>query len=410
MKLSREKIQRMVGAEIGGSAGGGGGESMGGFATQAWVDDNYVSIEWFDQIFQVFDDSTKLDVNGELPVDQSKMNIKAMFGFWTDFYISALGNGGQVSASIYLSRLADVDVTGIQAGQVLVWDPTADSGNGKWVPGNTGGGTDMTEVWTALAAATNQQINASHLTTALTGYATQQWVQDQHYLTSHQTVSGTFWGNNWSNGGSVTGDITVSQIYIGNTNEINNKDNGVLYLQYRGSGDLNLCNNGGNLVIATDDIVCGHSETYFKYMSSGSTQYTDPAPGDDYNFKFGGSLAATYLRARYGVLSDGYVTALSDERDKIIIENFDIPLDYIAKAPMVSYEWKDKEKRGNGQHVGSIAQYWVRELPELTPEVNNRYSMDYGRIALLSAIVDARHIVNLEDRVARLERRIQLLG
>ena len=406
MKLSREKIQRMVGAEIGGSAGGGGGESMGGFATQAWVDNNYVSIEWFDQIFQVFDDSTKLDVNGELPVDQSKMNIKAMFGFWTDFYISALGNGGQVGASITLASLADVNVAGVQAGQVLTWKLDTSDSTYKWMADNPSSGVDMTTVWNALAANTNEQINASHLTTALTGYATQQWVQDQHYLTSHQTVSGTFWGNNWSNGGSVTGDITVSQIYIGNTNEINNKDNGVLYLQYRGSGDLNLCNNGANLVIATDDVVFGDSETYFKYTSSGTTQYTDPAPGDDYNFKFGGSLAATYLRARYGVLSDGYVTALSDERDKIIIENFDIPLDYIAKAPMVSYEWKDKEKRGNGQHVGSIAQYWVRELPELTPEVNNRYSMDYGRIALLSAIVDARHIVNLEDRVARLERRL----
>ena len=406
-QLSRDAIQRMVNAGGGGGASGGVSSSeMAGYATELWVNQNYVSIEWFDQIFQVFDDSTKLDVNGELPVDQSKMNIKAMFGFWTDFYISALGNGGQVSASIYLSRLADVDVTGIQAGQVLVWDPTADSGNGKWVPGNTGGGTDMTEVWTALAAATNQQINASHLTTALTGYATQQWVQDQHYLTSHQTVSGTFWGNNWSNGGSVTGDITVSQIYIGNTNEINNKDNGVLYLQYRGSGDLNLCNNGGNLVIATDDVVFGDSETYFKYTSSGTTQYTDPAPGDDYNFKFGGSLAATYLGARYGIVSQGYVTALSDEREKNIIEDFEIPLDFIAKAPIVSYEWKDKEKRGEGQHVGSIAQYWLRELPELVPEVNDRYTMDNGCIALLCSIVDARHIVNLEDRVARLERRI----
>ncbi len=402
MKLSREKIQRMVGAEIGGSAGGGGGESMGGFATQAWVDNNYVSIEWFDQIFQVFDDSTKLDVNGELPVDQSKMNIKAMFGFWTNFYVSALGNGGQVGASIYLSSLADVNVEGVQNGQVLTWN----SATNKWIATTPQGGADMNAVWNALAANTNEQINASHLSTALTGYATQNWVQSQGYLTQHQTVSGTFWGNSWTNGGSLTGDITVSQIYIGHTNEINNKDNGVLYLQYRGTGDLNLCTNGANLVIATDDVVFGDSETYFKYTSSGSTQYTDPAPGDDYNFKFGGSLAATYLRARYGVLSDGYVTALSDEREKNIIEDFEIPLDYIAKAPIVSYEWKDKERRGDKQHIGSIAQYWLREMPELVPEVNGRYTMDYGRIALLSAIVDARHIVNLEQRVARLERRL----
>ena len=395
----------------GGSAFGGGGglnpSALAGYAQQSWVEENFVSIEWFDAIFHVFDDTTKIAVNADLPVDQSKMNIKAMFGFWTDFYLSALGNGGQVGASITLASLADVNVAGVTNGQVLTWKLDSSDNTYKWMAGDVQSGVDMTVVWNALAASTNEQINASHLSTALTGYATQQWVDNKHYLTS---ASGTFWGNNWSNGGSVTGDITVSQIYIGHTNEINNKDNGVLYLQYRGTGALNLCTNGADLVIATNNVVCGHSETRFKFTENDSTQYTDPAPGDNYNFKFGGSLAATYLTARYGIYSEDYVTALSDERDKIIIENFDIPLDYIAKAPMVSYEWKDKEKRGEGQHVGSIAQYWLRELPELVPEFNDRYSMDYGRISLLCAITEARHIVNLEKRVARLERRIQLLS
>ena len=391
----------------GGSSGGGSGSNfdpsaLTGYATEQWCNDTFVKQAFFDSIFQIFDDTTKIAVNGDLPVDTSKMNIKAMFGFWTDFYISALGNGGQVGASIYLSSLADVNVAGVTNGQVLTWN----SAQSKWIATTPSSGVDMTVVWNALAANTNEQINASHLATALTGYATQQWVQDQHYLTSHQTVSGTFWGNNWSNGGSVTGDITVSQIYIGNTNEINNKDNGVLYLQYRGTGDLNLCTNGANLVIATDDVVFGDSETYFKYTSSGTTQYTDPAPGDDYNFKFGGSLAATYLRARYGVLSDGYVTALSDEREKNIIEDFEVPLDYIANAPIVSYEWKDQERRGDKQHIGSIAQYWLREMPELVPEVNGRYTMDYGRIALISAITIARTTVNHEQRLRELERRL----
>ena len=391
----------------GGSSGGGSGSNFDPsaltcYATEQWCNDTFVKQAFFDSIFQIFDDTTKIAVNGDLPVDTSKMNIKAMFGFWTDFYISALGNGGQVGASIYLSSLADVNVAGVTNGQVLTWN----SAQSKWIATTPSSGVDMTVVWNALAANTNEQINASHLATALTGYATQQWVQDQHYLTSHQTVSGTFWGNNWSNGGSVTGDITVSQIYIGNTNEINNKDNGVLYLQYRGTGDLNLCTNGANLVIATDDVVFGDSETYFKYTSSGTTQYTDPAPGDDYNFKFGGSLAATYLRARYGVLSDGYVTALSDEREKNIIEDFEVPLDYIANAPIVSYEWKDQERRGDKQHIGSIAQYWLREMPELVPEVNGRYTMDYGRIALISAITIARTTVNHEQRLRELERRL----
>lgn len=396
----------MTRSGVGGS-GGGGSEfdpsSLTGYATEAWCKDNFVTIAFFDQIFQVYNDQDKLAVNGELPVDTSKLNIKAMFGFWTDFYLTALGNGGEIGASIYLSGLADVNVAGVQTGQVLTWNAASN----KWIATTPESGVDMNQVWNALAAQTSQQINASHLTTALTGYATQSWVQSQGYLTQHQTVSGTFWGNSWTNGGSVTGDITVSQIYIGHTNEINNKDNGVLYLQYRGTGDLNLCTNGANLVIATDDVVFGHSETLFKYTSGGSTQYTDPAPGEDYNFKFGGSLAATYLGARYGIVSQGYVTALSDEREKNIIEEFEIPLDFIAKAPIVSYEWKDKERRGDKQHIGSIAQYWMREMPELVPEVNGRYTMDYGRIALLSAILTARHVVNLEQRIAQLEKTLR---
>lgn len=380
MKLSREKIQRMVGAEIGGSAGGGGGESMGGFATQAWVDNNYVSIEWFDQIFQVFDDTTKLDVNGELPVDTSKMNIKAMVGFWTDFYISALGNGGQVGASIYLSSLADVNVEGVQNGQVLTWN----SATSKWIATTPqGGGADMNAVWNALAASTNEQINASHLSTAFASasvsYATSAGSANTADSANYATSAGS--AQNASYASSIPSHTIWGQSFDG-TNNV--------------SGDMS----------AVGHMIFSHSETQFKYTSGGSTQYTDPAPGEDYNFKFGGSLAATYLGARYGIVSQGYVTALSDEREKNIIEDFEIPLDFIAKAPIVSYEWKDQEHHDNKQHIGSIAQYWLREMPELVPEVNDRYTMDHGCIALLCSIVDARHIVNLEQRVSRLERRL----
>ena len=391
-QLSRDAIQRMVNAGGGGGASGGVSSSeMAGYATELWVNQNYVSIEWFDQIFQIFDDTTKLDVNGELPVDQSKMNIKAMFGFWTDFYISALGNGGQVGASIYLSSLADVNVAGVQLGQVLTWKRDPSDGVNKWMADDAQSGVDMTTVWNALAASTSQQINSSHLTTALTGYATTTWVNNQGFATTawvgQQGFATTSWVNSNFLGLHATADAATKlatartlwgQSFDGTANV---------------SGDMS---DVGYMVFS-------HNETTFKY-NGGS--YTDPAPGEDYNFKFGGSLAATYLGARYGIVSQGYVTALSDEREKNIIEDFEIPLDFIAKAPIVSYEWKDKEKRGEGQHVGSIAQYWLRELPELVPEVNDRYTMDNGCIALLCAITDARHIVNLEDRVARLERRI----
>lgn len=49
-----------------------------------------------------------------------------------------------------------------------------------------GGGSsfDKSAMWTALAGSTTEQINKSHLTTALTGYATESWVTSKNYLTS----------------------------------------------------------------------------------------------------------------------------------------------------------------------------------------------------------------------------------
>ena len=463
----------MVGAEIGGSAGGGGGESMGGFATQAWVDNNYVSIEWFDQIFQVFDDSTKLDVNGELPVDQSKLNIKAMFGFWTDFYISALGNGGQIGASITLASLEDVNVAGVRDGQVLTWN----SATSEWIATTPSSGVDMTVVWGALAANTNEQINASHLSTALTGYATQTDLNGYLPLT----------------GGTLTGDLTVEEIEIGRTNEINNQ-NEPLYIQYRGNQPLNICNNGqatafGGLVklatgvgiedasgagllvyhpnnftgitssqwgvgaIDSPGVIRSSNDALIHYKGGTSYEIIDASGGQSIanslqvasvkieqtneinsqsgmlhlNYRVATNLSLGYgggsvgigtaspsyrlhvdgvIYSTTGVYSAGYVTALSDEREKNIIEDFEIPLDFIAKAPIVSYEWKDKEHHDDRQHIGSIAQYWLREMPELVPEVNDRYTMDYGRIALLSAITVARTVVNHEQRLRELERRL----
>ena len=128
--LTREKGMRMWGSggSSSGSSGGGGisPSQLAGFATESWVEENFVKAEWFDQVFQIFDDDEKIEVNGELPEDTSAMNIQAMFGFWTNFYVSALGNGGQAGNAIYLSQLQDVEITGSPDGQVLKYS------NGKW--------------------------------------------------------------------------------------------------------------------------------------------------------------------------------------------------------------------------------------------------------------------------------------
>ena len=124
--ISRDAIQRMTGSGSGGvSVGGGGGASIDltGYATEMWTEQNYVNKEFFSSLFKAY------DANGDevLPNDTETQidNIKAMFGFWTDFYISALGTGGQQSVGLRLAQLADVNVAGVQNDQVLKYDATS---------------------------------------------------------------------------------------------------------------------------------------------------------------------------------------------------------------------------------------------------------------------------------------------
>ena len=49
---------------------------------------------------------------------------------------------------------------------------------------------DKSAMWTALAGSTTEQINKSHLTTALTGYATESWVSGKNYVVKATTLAG----------------------------------------------------------------------------------------------------------------------------------------------------------------------------------------------------------------------------
>lgn len=102
-------------------------------------------------------------------------------------------------------------------------------------------------------------------------------------------------------------------------------------------------------------------------------------------------------------LAEGAVTALSDERLKDVLYPVCIRIDDIANAPIVAFRWKD----GDGEvHIGSIAQYWQKIVPELTPTDNDgRLSMDYATIALMSAVSLARKVEELEKKIEELEKK-----
>lgn len=94
-------------------------------ATMNWVSQNFVTTTFFDNLFRLYNGTTKINVNGTLPSDTSNLNIEAMFGFWTKKYISALGQGDDGTTSYTtLAQLNDVTLTNPTANQVLSYNGT----------------------------------------------------------------------------------------------------------------------------------------------------------------------------------------------------------------------------------------------------------------------------------------------
>lgn len=92
----------------------------------------------------------------------------------------------------------------------------------------------------------------------------------------------------------------------------------------------------------------------------------------------------------------------SDQRLKTNLSPVALTVEQIASAPVVEFNWV-----GNGQRgAGSIAQYWEEQLPYNVHRNGDLLTMEYGNIALISAIVCAREIQKLEARIKELESKL----
>ena len=110
------------------------------------------------------------------------------------------------------------------------------------------------------------------------------------------------------------------------------------------------------------------------------------------------------IHSTTGIFSDGYVSAKgqntsSDMRLKNVLNNVVLNVSDIANAPSIRFAWK----KGGGIDVGSSAQYWQGVLPDAVKE-RDELEMQYGNIALLSAIAIAKKVETHEERIARLEK------
>jgi hypothetical protein len=109
------------------------------FLTQTAADNRYISIAFFARLFQAKNGNTNVNPNDTTTTIDS---IKAMFGFWTDQYLSALGQnsgggGGGVSLNEPLSSINTSNMiapTAAQDGMTIVWDNATQ----KWKYGAVG--------------------------------------------------------------------------------------------------------------------------------------------------------------------------------------------------------------------------------------------------------------------------------
>ena len=200
MILTRDKGKRMWGGDS--AAGGGGGlgsSALASYATQQYVEENYVGKPFFNDLFTIHGKEKVTVVDGgstteteteiimlpnEIPstvtttdeetgvvttTERTITSIEANYGFWSESFISALGlnSGGGGGGTSLNEPLLSINQAGLAAhpsasGQTIVWNGTA------WVYGNAGGGGGGTGTVTSVAMTvpTGFAISGSPITAA----------------------------------------------------------------------------------------------------------------------------------------------------------------------------------------------------------------------------------------------------
>lgn len=117
------------------------------------------------------------------------------------------------------------------------------------------------------------------------------------------------------------------------------------------------------------------------------------------------------LTVNGNILSTGGITCYSsDERAKTVIEKVDISLKDIANAPTIRFKWNDwKIKDDNKTHIGGIAQYMQKLLPETVLESDGMLNLDYATTGYIFAVQTAKYLTKTNTEVNRLKKQIKKL-
>lgn len=111
------------------------------------------------------------------------------------------------------------------------------------------------------------------------------------------------------------------------------------------------------------------------------------------------------------ILAIGGVTCYSsDQRAKTVIEQISLSLKQIANAPTIRFKWNGWKIKDDGKtHIGGIAQYMQKLLPETVLEADGMLNLDYATTGYIFAVQTAKHLVKTDTEVERLKKRVKRL-
>lgn len=118
------------------------------------------------------------------------------------------------------------------------------------------------------------------------------------------------------------------------------------------------------------------------------------------------TLAADGANINGNLIVSGDFSFGSDIRFKDKIEDIGISIADIAKAPLFTYKWNDRED--DTIYLGSSAQYWEKIAPWLVSGDDFK-SLNYATLGVAMGISLAKKTINHEERIKILEAEIKRL-
>lgn len=349
--------------------------------------------------------TTKLDVNG---------GVKA-----TKFYLYK-PNAANDTNAVYLEYVSGQ--SGVHLVGAGLYTDTYVSALGTGSGGSSGSGINLSDVWSALEIPTQstdlEQIEASHLSRALSGYASKTWVQQQGYATDAIQYSST---------SDIQGNYNVGMYSLkGGAGSPTGTNYGVLFVMpYRKAKGNTSIDFATQIFMPCGDDPSYPDSLWFRtsYKLNGQEMWRgwNRVVAHDSNGKVNigttsinvpSALETKYNNAILRTSSNAFIygTAhaqafdnISDMRLKTVTSYIgDLTVEDIARAPIFNFTWNYFEDKR--EHVGTSAQYWLTKLPNV---VDGRgaeaLSMDYSATALAAAVMTARKVVDHEERIAKLE-------